>query len=71
VAEENPHFFGVRCTKCGHVTWFDKRQVCAASGDLWRVTVKKGVRRDEVRLVCENEKCKHQQYVAVDCLVLQ
>jgi ribosomal protein L14 len=67
MAEENPHSSGMRCTKCEHVTWFDKRQVCAASGDLWRVTVKKGVSRDEVRLVSENEKCQHQQYVAVDC----
>jgi len=41
--------------------------VWAASGDLWRVTVKKGVSRDEVHLVCENVKFQRQQYVAVDC----
>ncbi|MBP1466197.1 toll/interleukin-1 receptor domain-containing protein [Candidatus Chloroploca sp. M-50] len=61
------HTFGVRCPK-GHVSWYDKREVCPASGTIPRSTVRKaGQDLDELLLPCRTAGCTETVVVRVDC----
>jgi TIR domain len=64
--EESRHAFGVRCQKCGQVTYFDKRRVCTAKqGTVHRITQQVGKDLDEMELPCKH--CPHILLVHVDC----
>lgn len=59
------HIFGARCPN-GHVTYFDKRNVCPAHGTVERTTVDlAGKALDELLLNCGT--CHEQVVVRVDC----
>jgi formate dehydrogenase maturation protein FdhE len=61
----SPHLFGVKCAN-GHITYFDKRRVCPASGTLVRRVVRDGdTELDELYLKCET--CDAEVVVRVDC----
>jgi translation initiation factor 2 beta subunit (eIF-2beta)/eIF-5 len=57
---ESDRYFPLRCPACGHVTWFDKRMVCAKKGRVYR-----GEKKDELILKCEG--CGHEMTQRVDC----
>lgn len=59
---EAEHFFGVRCEN-GHVSYFDKREVCR--GNIRKRVVRDGKTLDELRLRCES--CGEWVVVEVDC----
>jgi TIR domain len=62
---DSRHMFGVRC-KNGHVTYFDKREVCVAHSVVPRDMAKRaGVELDELHLKCET--CKEEVVARVDC----
>jgi TIR domain len=62
---DSRHMFGVRC-KNGHVTYFDKREVCGAHSLVPREPTKSaGVELDELHLKCET--CKEEVVAHVDC----
>ncbi len=61
----NP-IFGVRCHKCGHVNYFDKRRVCPAGGTIMRDVVRlDGKDIDQLYLRCE--ACHEEITAEVDC----
>jgi hypothetical protein len=61
------HIFGVRCPN-GHITYFDKRRVCPASGDFVRNVVRRaGVDLDKIHLKCGQAGCDQEMVVPVDC----
>ncbi len=63
--DESRHIFGVRCNN-GHVTYFDKRRVCAAYTQVPREIVKRaGEELDELHLKCE--QCGVEVVARVDC----
>ena len=50
---ESRHIFGVRC-KNGHVSYFDKRQVCSAYKEVPReIRQSAGIELDELHLTCD------------------
>jgi hypothetical protein len=59
---EAAHVFGVRC-KNGHVSYFDKRDVCRSN--IRKRVVRNGKTLDELRLRCES--CGEWIVVEVDC----
>lgn len=66
-ADDAGHRFGVRCP-AGHVTYFDKREVCPDSGTLVRKVVEQdGKELDELILECGEADCSHEIVVRVDC----
>jgi hypothetical protein len=72
VAQETPpadsrHTFGVRCPK-GHVSWYDKREVCPADGKVARSAVRKAEQDlTELMLPCRTAGCPETVVVQVDC----
>jgi hypothetical protein len=60
------HCFGVRC-KNGHVTTFDRRQVCSQHSEVMRALQRKEIMRglDELVLTCP--QCGVKMAVEVDC----
>jgi TIR domain len=63
--DESRHILGVRC-KNGHITYFDKRRVCAAYTQVPREIVKRaGEELDELHLECE--QCGVEVVTRVDC----
>jgi hypothetical protein len=61
------HIFGVRCEK-GHVTYFDKREVCREDGSITRSIVYRDDRQlDALRLRCGTAGCGEWVWVDVDC----
>jgi hypothetical protein len=60
---EAAHIFGVPCEK-GHVTYFDKREVCRHDGNVKR-TMRDGKELDELRLRCGT--CQAWVVAEVDC----
>jgi TIR domain len=64
---DSRHMFGVRC-KNGHVTYFDKREVCGAHSLVPRDMAKSaGVELDELHLKCEHPDCGAEVVARVDC----
>ena len=64
-SEQSRHMFGVRC-RVGHITYFDKRRVCAANSSIERVRREDdGVKLDELQLECGT--CKAKIVVHVNC----
>ena len=64
---DSRHMFGVRC-KNGHVTYFDKREVCVAHSLVPRDMAKRaGVELDELHLKCEHPDCGAEVVARVDC----
>jgi len=64
--EDSRHIFGVRCQKCGQVTYFDKRRVCSAKEPILReLRIFAGKELDTMELQCE--QCSHKVLVQVDC----
>lgn len=64
---DSRHIFGVRCAK-EHVTYFDKRQVCAASSTFVRNVVRRaGMELDEIYLKCGEPDCDCEMVVRIDC----
>jgi hypothetical protein len=64
-SEDAPHIFGVRC-KNGHVTYFDKRQVCSAYRTIERELRQRGEKElDELHLTCGT--CGEPVVAHVDC----
>ncbi|MBX0330683.1 toll/interleukin-1 receptor domain-containing protein [Oscillochloris sp. ZM17-4] len=72
VAQEAPpaesrHTFGVRCPR-GHVSWYDKREVCPADGRIARSAVRKAEQDlTELMLPCRTAGCPETVVVQVDC----
>ena len=63
--DESRHMIGVRCIN-NHVTWFDKREICPASGTIKRLTVRRADQEfDELSLECGY--CDETTVVTVDC----
>lgn len=60
---EAQHIFGVRCPD-GHVSYFDKREVCRPQGLIKR-TIRDGKELDELLLACST--CNKPVVVEVDC----
>ena len=59
------HIFGARCPK-GHVTYFDKRRVCSAQGEVVReIEERTGTRLHKLVLNCR--ECGEEVTVHVDC----
>jgi hypothetical protein len=66
-SSEAAHIFGVRCEK-GHVTYFDKREVCREDGSITRSIVYRDNRQlDALRLRCGTAGCDEWVWVDVDC----
>jgi hypothetical protein len=66
-SSEAAHIFGVRCSK-GHVTYFDKREVCREDGSITRSIVYRDNRPlDALRLRCGTAGCGEWVWVDVDC----
>jgi hypothetical protein len=66
-SSEAAHIFGVRCSK-GHVTYFDKREVCREDGSITRSLVYRDDRQlDALRLRCGTAGCGEWVWVDVDC----
>jgi hypothetical protein len=64
-SSEAAHIFGVRCEK-GHVTYFDKREVCREDGSITRSIVYRDDRQlDALRLRCGT--CQAWVVAEVDC----
>jgi hypothetical protein len=64
--EDEHHIFSVTCSKCGQISHFDKRRVCAAQGPILRhirQTTDKAL--DTLQLSCVH--CAHSMLVLVDC----
>jgi len=60
------HTIGVRCQKCGQVSYFDKRRICSAQSQVVRGTIQRGGKElDEMDLPCEH--CPHIIPTSVDC----
>jgi hypothetical protein len=64
-ASEAQHMFPVQCPRCQHITYFDKRRVCGATGKIKRTVKRGGIALDELLLTCEY--CYHEMTHAVDC----
>lgn len=64
---DSRHTFGVRCSK-GHVSSFDKREVCPATNLVPRSVVPTaGKELDEMLLHCRTSGCPEQIVVRIDC----
>jgi hypothetical protein len=64
-SSEATHIFGVRCAN-GHITYFDKREVCRHDGNVNRSIVYRDNKpRDALHLRCNT--CKEPIVVEVDC----
>lgn len=62
---ESRHMIGVRCKNL-HVTWFDKRRICADAVNIKRAAFERGeTTLDELRLKCGT--CGETMTVRVDC----
>jgi hypothetical protein len=62
---EAAHIFGVRCEK-GHITYFDKREVCRHDGSITRSVVWRDNKQlDALRLRCGT--CQEWVVAEVDC----
>jgi TIR domain len=65
--DESRHTFGVRCAK-GHVSWYDKREVCLADGKIARSAVRRADQDlTELMLPCRTAGCIETVVVRVDC----
>jgi hypothetical protein len=61
------HIFGARCAN-GHVTYFDKREVCRHQSTVARSTVlREGKELDALRLRCGTPGCGKEIWIDVDC----
>jgi hypothetical protein len=66
-SSEAAHIFRVRCSK-GHVTYFDRREVCREDGSITRSLVYRDDRQlDALRLRCGTAGCGEWVWVDVDC----
>lgn len=63
-ADQARHIFSVRCPH-GHITHFDRRQVCGSSGYVRRLARRGGHALDDVLLKCGT--CHEEMSVPVDC----
>jgi uncharacterized OB-fold protein len=64
--EDSRHMIGVRCKQCGHLTYFDKRQICSAQSQVVRGREERaGAELDTMDLPCK--KCGHIMPTHVDC----
>jgi hypothetical protein len=60
------HRFPVRCQRCDHVTWFDKRRVCGPEGSIKRERVlRDGRTLDRLTLTCQ--RCGETLKADVEC----
>jgi len=65
-ADEAKYIFEMRCKKCGHLSYFDRRRVCRLKKDGVRQSkMQAGKKLDVLRLNCE--KCGAVAFVDVDC----
>lgn len=55
------HIIGVQCGKCGHISYFDKRRICAPSGWVMRGA------NDRHRMDLPCKHCSHLIPTDVDC----
>src|SRR5437588_7670942 len=53
------HIVGVQCEQCKHVTYFDKRRICAPQGQVIRKT-EEGDRAEWDRMELPCERCGHK-----------
>ena len=64
--DDSRHMIGVKCKKCGNVTYFDKRRICSAQSHFKRTrATHTGKVLDKMDLPCE--KCGHIITTDVDC----
>lgn len=63
-AESQTHIFGVKC-KNGHITYYDKRNVCTDGTDVTRTVLPDGRKINVVLLRCEH--CPAQTECEIDC----
>jgi hypothetical protein len=58
---------GARCSK-GHITYFDKRNICAHDGTFPRSRVQRADKDlDEMYLTCGTAGCGEPLIIRVDC----
>ena len=62
MSKDSGHIFGVKCHECGHVSYFDKREVCGSSGIVPR---RDDEGTDTLQLKCAG--CGAELVVQVDC----
>jgi hypothetical protein len=66
-ASDARHMVGGRCSK-GHITYFDKRAICASDGTIPRAHVQRADKDlDEVYVTCATAGCGEQLVIRVDC----
>ena len=63
---DSRHIIGVQCEQCKHVTYFDKRRICAPQGQVIRET-EEGDRAEWDRMELPCERCGHKIPTHVDC----
>jgi hypothetical protein len=68
-APANPEeHFPLRCPRCGHVTWFNKRRVCGQDGSIQRSWREHNGRRvARLTLRCEQQSCRQEMVREIDC----
>jgi ribosomal protein S27E len=59
------YMLGVRCEKCQHVTYFDRRRLCSEKHMIKRLPPSPSDSSDEMELRCG--KCGHLMVKHVDC----
>ncbi len=65
-AGDTQSLFGVNCTKCGHITTYDRRKVCAQKQTIASPISGSGKKAlDELELTCG--QCGHKMIRHVDC----
>jgi hypothetical protein len=66
--DDSRHIFAVRCKKCDHLSYFDKRRVCSAQyTGVRKVEERAGTKLHRVILRCEREQCHEEMPVSIDC----
>lgn len=65
--DERAHMVGVSCT-AGHVTYFDKRDLCNESSDFKRSRERSGDQElDYVYVRCGEQGCANEVKIQIDC----
>lgn len=65
-ARETQHMVGVRCAN-GHISYFDRREICRAQGTLHRSVERAGKTLDELILECTHPGCGAELKARIDC----
>ena len=67
LADDRRHMFGVPCAQ-GHVTWFDKREICNEKTEFVRSVEREGDEEWELyALPCGEPGCDELTKVRLDC----